>query len=206
MVKISTEIQTTTTIDADGNESSTTIEKTRKIELSTEPDYIKLYTAMWCEFNQIPAAYRQLFLELVGRMSYCNKSDLSKSQIVFVGEPVSSDICKALHWTSKDSLMKGLRALVKCNAIKKIARAVYQINPSYAGRGEWKYNPRLNRGGIEDLIATFNFRDKTVKTNIIWADDGESDPFNEMMRNGIGCEAKDRAVLSEQLITADPFE
>lgn len=196
MVKISIEKQITTTIDAEGNESSTTVEKTRKIELSTEPDYIKLYTAMWCEFNQIPVAYRQLFLELVSRMSYCNKSDLDQSQIVFLGEPISSAVCKALHWKSKDSLMKGLRALVKCNAIKKIGRAVYQINPSYAGRGEWKYNPRLNRGGIEDLIATFNFRDKTVKTEIIWADDGKENAFNETMREGLGCKCSDETVIT----------
>lgn len=200
MVAISTETFKTTKIDADGNESSTTIEKTRKIEVSSEPDYIKLYTAMWCEFNQIPVAYRQLFLELVGRMSYCNKCDLGKSQIVFLGEPISSDICRTLHWKSKDSLMKGLRALVKCNAIKKIARAVYQINPSYAGRGEWKYNPRLNRGGVEDLIATFNFKDKTVNTDIVWADDGEPSEYNEMMRNGIGCTAKDQTVMTTQEI------
>lgn len=201
MAKISTEKEVTTTIDADGNETSTTIEKTHKIEVSTEPDYIKLYTAMWCEFNQIPSAYRQLFLELVGRMSYCNKCDLTKSQIVFLGEPISSDICKSLHWTSKDSLMKGLRALIKCGAIKKIARAVYQINPSYAGRGEWKYNPRLNRGGIEDLVATFNFRDKTVTTNIVWADDGECSAFNSMYREGLGVSAKDHAVLVETEIS-----
>lgn len=200
MVKISTEKQITTTIDANGNESSTTVEKTHKIELSTEPDYIKLYTAMWCEFNQIPAAYRQLFLELVSRMSYCNKADLSKSQVVFVGEPISSDICKALHWTSKDSLMKGLRSLIKCNAIKKVARAVYQINPSYAGRGEWKYNPRLNRGGVEDLVATFNFRDKTVKTEIVWADDGTENDFNETMRNGLECKFSDQTVITNEQI------
>lgn len=200
MANISTEKQITITIDSDGNETSTTIEKTRKIELSTEPDYIKLYTAMWCEFNQIPMAYRPLFLELVTRMTYCDKSDLNRSQVVGTGGPIGKAICKALNWTSRDSLKKGLKALVDCNAIKRIDRGWYQINPQYAGRGEWKYNPRLDRGGIEDLIATFNFRDKTVKTEIVWADDGTENDFNKTMRNGLECKSSDQTVITNEQI------
>ncbi len=203
MAKIRTEKTTTKTIDADGNESSTTTEKTSKIEISTEPDYIKLYTKMWCEFNEIPITWRPLFLELVTRMTYCHKGKLASSQIVYIGEPISTDICLILKWNQKDSLKQGLRALVKCGAIKRINRGVYQINPSYAGRGEWKYNPRLDRGGIEDLIATFNFKDKTVKTDIIWADDGTNSSINEAFREGLDAKINDHAVLSETLITAD---
>lgn len=202
MTKISTETIKTTTIDADGNESSTTTEKTRKIELSSEPDYIKLYTKMWCEFNQIPLADRPLFLELVTRMTYCDKGDLEHSQLVATGGPFADVLCKALHWKNKVSLKKGLQSLVKCGAIKRVSRGYYQINPSYAGRGEWKYNPRLDRGGVEDLVATFNFRNKTVKTEIVWADDGEHSEYNEMMREGIGCKIEDKTVLTTQEIKA----
>lgn len=199
-MKISTEIQTTTTIDENGNESTTTVEKTHKIEPSTEPDYIKLYTNMWCEFNQIPLTYRPLFFELVTRMTYCDKNDLGRSQVVATGGPIAASICKTLKWTSKDSLKKGLKALVDCGAIKRVDRGWYQINPQYAGRGEWKYNPRLDRGGIEDLVATFNFKDGTVKTNIVWADDGESNSTNELMRNGLECKSSDRTVMTETII------
>lgn len=200
MAKISTDTQTTTIIDSEGNESITTIEKTKKIELSNEPDYIKLYTKMWCEFNQIPLADRALFLELVTRMTYCHKSDLDHSQLVSTGGPFADSICQALHWKNKVSLKKGLQSLVKCGAIKRVARGFYQINPDYAGRGEWKYNPRLDRGGIEDLVATFNFRTGTVKTEIVWADDGEENTFNEMMREGIDCKCIDKTVITEQEI------
>ena len=144
------------------------METTKKLEKSTEPDFIKLYTRMWCEFNGIPECHRALFLELATRMSYCNKTDLGASQIVYTGEPNASAICQAIGWKQKDSLMKGLKALVNCGAIRKLNRAVYQINPSYAGRGEWKYNPRLDRGGVEDLVATFNLRKGTVETQIVW--------------------------------------
>lgn len=160
---------TTRTTEQDGMESTVIVETTKKLEKATEPDYIKLYTRMWCEFNGIPECHRALFLELATRMSYCNKSDLGTSQIVYTGEPNATAICQAIGWKQKDSLMKGLKALVNCGAIRKVNRAVYQINPSYAGRGEWKYNPKLDRGGVEDFIARFDLRKGTVETQIVWS-------------------------------------
>ena len=171
--RIISEREVKTTVDAEGIEQTTTVEKTRALERSTEPDYIKLYTRMWAEFTGIPEQHRALFLELACRMTYCNASSLGTSQIVYTGEPNATAICEALGWKQKDSLMKGLRALKKCGAILQVNRGVYQINPSYAGRGEWKYNPKLNRGGVEDLVAKFSFATGEVETEIIWADDGQ---------------------------------
>lgn len=188
--KIYSEKEIEIQIDPDGAEHKVIVEKTRRIESSAEPDFIKLYTKMWCEFNEIPDKYRPLFLELATRMTYCNKSGLDRSQIVYTGEPFASAICEALGWKQKDSLMKGLRALCNCNAIKKVNRAVYQINPSYAGRGEWKYRPALDRGGVEDLIAVFNFRDKKVDTHVIWADNGEPGEDNESYRDMLNTSPK----------------
>ena len=167
-------IKSETTIITDENKTTgeltiSTKERTTKIDRSEEPDYIKLYTRMWCEFNSIPEKYRQLFLSLATRMTYCDTEDIENSQIVLVVEPISSIIRRECGWQSKDALMKGLQALCKCNAIKRLRRGAYQINPSYAGRGSWKYNPKLQQGGVEDLIATFNFKDKTVDTKITFA-------------------------------------
>ena len=64
------EIQTR--IDENGDEQTTIKRTTSKIERSSEPDYIKLYTKMWCEFNQIPNVYRPLFFELISNMTYCH--------------------------------------------------------------------------------------------------------------------------------------
>lgn len=186
-VRLISESVTTTELDTEtGTEHTTTTEKTTKIERSTEPDYVKLYTQMWCEFNQIPQGHRPLFLELVTRMTYCDKSDLAKSQLVATGGPFADAICKDLGWTSKEALKKGLRALCACGAIRRVGRGFYQINPAYAGKGEWKYNPRLSRGGIEDLVATFDFKAGTVETTIVWADDGTDCDMNATMREGMG--------------------
>ena len=189
-------IEKETYVDEDGKVKSTTKEMTVKKERSEEPDYIKLYTRMWCEFNEIPLSYRTLFLSLVSRMSYCNRNDLENSQLVNTGKPWSKSIMEECGWKSSDSLMKGLKTLCDCNAIRKVGRGVYQINPSYAGRGTWKYNPRVNGGGIEDLVATFNFKDKTVDTHIVWADDGQDSEYNDYWRNGLGVNREDETVFA----------
>ena len=206
--KIISEKEVRTTTNPDGTEQTTMVEKTKAFERSTEPDYIKLYTKMWCEFNGIAVQWRPLFLELVTRMSYANTTELETSQTVYTGEPFASAICKSLGWTQKDSLMKGLRALVKCGAIRKVSRAVYQINPSYAGRGEWKYNPRYNRGGVEDLVATFNFKAGTVQTTIVWADDSQDTDINHMYRAMLDTSPTkhDRAILKTTETKPDGLE
>lgn len=164
--------------DADGNITTDTKETT--ISKESEPDYIKLYTRTWCEFNQIPVPFRELFLLLAQKMSYCKTSDLKNSQIVYTGTPIKEEIMETLNWG--DSMyQKGLKKLTEKGAIKRIARGVYQINPSYAGRGGWKYNPNLEQGGIKDLIATFNFTDKTVRTQILWADDGKNTDTDQII-------------------------
>ena len=175
MAVIKSEVEIRTMEDNDGGITTSTVEKTSKIERCGEPDYIKLYTRMWCEFNGIPDRWRNLFFELVCRMSYCNSKNLSHSQIVNTGSPWREDIMAALGWGagSRSLYQRGLKALCACNAIKHISRGVYQINPQYAGRGEWKYNPRYDRGGIEDLVATFDFREGTVETKMTWASSHE---------------------------------
>ena len=202
MGMIKSESITNTIEHADGTTESTHSEKTTTIKRNDEPDFIKLYTKMWCEFNNIPTAYRNLFLELVVRMTYCNSCELDKSQLVNTGKPWSEDIMKALHWKTA-MYQRGLKALCDCNAIRKINRGVYQINPQYAGKGEWKYNPRLDRGGVEDLIAVFKFKDKEVETQIVWADDGTDHPMNKMYREALNVQPSEDVALKTTTIT-DP--
>jgi len=195
-------IEVITKIDSDGNEDTTKKEKSTSIVRNDEPDYIKVYTNMWAEFNGIPTTYRNLFLQLAIRMTYCNSNDLDNAQLVNTGKPYSDSIMNALNW-KVDMYKRGLRELVKVNAIRRVAKGVYQINPQYVGKGEWKYNSRLNRGGVEDLIATFNFKDKKVDTKIIWADDGEENKMNEMYRNGLNTKESDETILKNTLVVGN---
>lgn len=184
MGKFYEEKETVTQLDSEGNVLRQTEKTKTRTAKGGEPDYIKLYTNMWCEFNGIPVAYRSLFLELVMRMSYCNARNLGKSQIVYTSKPNGDSICEALGWKSRQSLQKGLKVLCECGAIKWVNKGVYQINPAYAGRGQWRYNASADQGGIENLIATFNFKEKAVETNMVWAEDENEDEVHQMITGG----------------------
>ena len=186
MAKIMTIKNITKEIDIDGSEHSTICEQTKKVEMSTEPDYIKIYTRMWFEFNQIPKALQPLFLELIANMTYCNAYDLKNSQIVCTSGPIGEMIVKNLN-ISKRHFLRCLKELSEYGAIKKVKRGFYQINPNYAGKGEWKYNPKLERGGIEKLVATFNFNTKDINLNVLWSDCPSVDEkVNKDMREEFG--------------------
>lgn len=145
--------------DQDGKViSEKTTLKTKRIIKSREPDYIKLYIDTWQEGdkNKIPVSCRLLFLELATRMGYCDADDFKHSQLVTTGAPYQDDIMKALGWTNRDSLQKGLRALCDCNAIRCVSRGTYQVNPRYAAKGQWKYNPRVSRSSLDDFMDYFD--------------------------------------------------
>lgn len=186
----------TTHEDADGNISTSTVSTTTNFRKSDEPDYIKIYTKMWCEFNLIPERWHRLFLELAIRMNYADSTDLPNSQTVVVYGGTTEAIRDACGWKDKSTLRKGLKVLCDCGAIRKTDfRATYQINPNYASRGLWKYDPKRKTGGVEDLITTFNFKDGSVETKVVWADDGTNDEVNEMYREGMGVSKKNETVF-----------
>lgn len=145
--------------DQDGKViSEKTTLKTKRVTKVSEPDYIKLYTQIWQDRhgNTIPVSSRLLFLELATRMGYCDADDLEHSQLVMTGGPYQDAIMKALGWTNRDSLQKGLKALCDCNAIRRVSRGIYQINPRYAAKGQWKYNPRVSQSSLEGFMDYFD--------------------------------------------------
>lgn len=201
------EVETTTKIvtDANGEEVSrdtTTLER----EVGTrrgEPDYIKIYTQMFCQFMGVDKTYRELFYLLAMNMSYANVNSSEGGQLVYTGSPMREAYMRDLGWTSRSMYQRALSKLCDAGVIRKISRGVYQINPRYAGKGEWHYNPRLDRGGVEDLIATFDFRNRKVTTEVVWADDETTSPVNDIYHTGLGKTAK---VLKTQKIDASQAE
>lgn len=114
-------------------------------------------------------------MALVCRMSYANLNDSGGGQTVCTIGSIGASIVTECGWKNKDTLYRGLQALCECNAIKKINRGEYQINPNYAGKGPWRYNAKEERGGVENLIAKFSFADKTVDTQIVWVSSDEDE-------------------------------
>ncbi len=89
-------------------------------------------------------------------MGYCENKDLEHSQLVMTGEPYREEIMEIMGWGDRDSLQKGLRALCECNAIRKVSRGCYQVNPRFASKGQWKYNPRITQSNVEGLKTYYN--------------------------------------------------
>lgn len=167
---------TTTNLDKDGNLVDQIIQE-KSIQKDQEPDYIKIYTAMFFEFKQFPTQYRELFLQLAMHMTYCNTEDLEGSQIVCVSGHVKKMIMEACGWINDSSLARGLKKLCDCGAIRRTGKGEYQINPQFAGKGAWRYNNKLKQGGIKDLVANFHFATGSVKTAFVFDDEIE-DEYN----------------------------
>lgn len=169
-------IQTTTKEvtreNSNGDREVTTQTITKNVFKNEEPDYIKLYVKMWTHFcydGIIPEKYIPLFISLAVRMNYCDSTDLKHSQIVYTGGFAQDEILKECGWKTRGALSQGLKVLCDCNAIKRTEKkGWYQINPHLASKGNWKYNPRLQHGGVENLIATFNFKENTVNSQILF--------------------------------------
>lgn len=165
-------------------------ETTTSIKRNTEPDYIKIYTNMWCEFNEIPISLRPLMLELVMRMSYADVQDKDGGQIVSTGGYVRDTICEKLKW-GESMYNQGLAGLVKSGAIRRIKRGFYQVNPHYAGRGEWAFNPRFNRGGVENIIAKFDFKNHAVETKFIHKKSNNNQNINQQVISAVPQESEE---------------
>jgi hypothetical protein len=116
----------------------------------------------------IPDAYKTLFLALAQNMSACDSADLEHSQMVFTGGPFSDHYMRLCGWKSKDALKKGLRVLCNCNAIRRVSRGVYQVNPTFAAKGCWldgKGNETAF-SGIKRFVTEYDWVNGTVKTII----------------------------------------
>jgi hypothetical protein len=139
--------------DGEGNVKEVKITSaTTTLAKNDEPDYIKIYAKNWLYYNMIPKKWQLLFLQLAVRMQYCHAKRLgTTAQVVNTGKPTIDIICQALEYNPQ-TYRNGLIELVKCGAIRRLERGVYQINPKIASKGHWKYNPRHDQGGVNRLV------------------------------------------------------
>ena len=175
MGKIISDIEVNKTLDDKGNIKERRISKREVTIENGEPSYIKLYTKVWMEFYGVPSAYKELFIALAMNMTACDSDDLEHSQLVNTCKPYDDIYMKACGWSSKDSLKKGLNALCACNAIKRVARGVYQINPSFAAKGKWLDGKDGDTAfsGVKKFVATFDFINGSMTTDVTYADEDE---------------------------------
>jgi|GEM_PF-5184937 len=194
----------TTTNYEDGRISTVTCETSGYFK-NNEPEFIKIYESGYSQLLELTnPIYCSLFMFLATHMTYCDTANHAEhgGQIIYTGKPFSDHIRKKFKWSER-MLYVGLDVLCKAGALRKIKRGAYQVNPKYAGRGEYKFNAKLERGGIEDLSKSFNVDDGEVKNEIIYADNGESTKYNDNWRTGLGVKASDDAVLKRSTVTSN---
>jgi hypothetical protein len=175
------DIQFSQTVDANGN--VTTSSKSRLVSIEKgEPPYIKLYYKAWMGIYDVPDAYKTLFLTMAKNMSPCICDDLDHSQLVNTAGIYTDIYLRACHWTSKDSLKKGLKALCDCNAIIRVGRGVYQVNPTFAAKGKW-LNGKVDAtafSGVREFTTSFDWANGTMQTTITTsADDDDQDVYDD---------------------------
>lgn len=142
----------------------------------TEPEYIKLYTDVWCTFYDVPVVYKELFLQLAMHMTPVDCNSLETSQLVYTTGPMRDYYIKSCGWKSYESMAKGLKALCECNAIKKIKNGIYQVNPSFAARGKWLDAKDGEDGkftGLKSLRLTFDFLSGKMSTDVTYSEDDQ---------------------------------
>lgn len=205
MPKILTDTKTETKILKDGTKTEHT--EKHDVEITSgEPAYIKLYMDNWMMkdsdtyggSNGIPQRYRLLFLELAMHMSPCDYTDLEQSQIVNVYGKHKKIYMDAMGWKNDSSLKQGLKALCNCEAIRRVDRGIYQINPSYAAKGKW-LNARADKNpvfsGLKKLAESYNRhlnqsrKEKKEEENIPPYNDPDHDninPFNQSKTGNSG--------------------
>lgn len=149
---------TETTVDSSGQIIEQHTEETY-LHKDNEDDYVKIYKE-FMECKAFPINYRELFMQLAIRMTYCNIDYPDSSQIVYVVGPTKKEIMAACGWQTETPLVKGLKVLCDCQAIRRVSRGIYQVNPYYASKGAWKYNKRLRTGGVKELRERYKVADR----------------------------------------------
>ena len=131
----------------------------------TEPKFVKLYVQNWLNFqaavkedNKINNNCADLLLAMCESMTYANDVTGGK-QIVQMTKYLKDRIGERLGY-KPNTIRNMLNNLVRVGAVKRIAQAVYQINPSLIGLGDWKDIKKLK------IEAKFDYTEKKIFSNV----------------------------------------
>jgi hypothetical protein len=145
------QIETTTTMG--GIEQK----KIKKVLLSQEPTYIKLYLNTLLTFKELPKQMSPLLFELLNLMTFANKEAKHGGQLIVLNMFVKEEIIERLGM-KMSTFKNNLTELTRSGILKRVGNSTYQANPEMFGRGEW--------ADIKVIRATFDFNTQTVEANI----------------------------------------
>ena len=109
-----------------------------------EPDFVKYYSKTMATLFGVGTTAMKLFMCLANRMEYADTG-----QVVFLSPARRRNIQKELK-IGKSAFDKSLRTLRDSGLVVRVENNVYALNPSIAGKGEWK--------NIHNIMTLINLR------------------------------------------------
>lgn len=106
-----------------------------------EPPYLKLYLDGLVGLRRVPLYCWPVLLWLLGRIPYANGE-----QCFEFGTPMRKRAAGELG-VKISQVNHAVSDLVKCEAILRSGRGLYQFNPLFFARGEWKDIQKLRSCG-----------------------------------------------------------
>ena len=102
---------------------------TMQTQVSTEPDFIKLYLNDIARLNDLPKGANQILLQFLKLMAYDNTFTINSYHKKNIAEKLDTTIA-----TINNTLTK----LTQEGVITRVSSGVYMFNPFLFGKGKWK--------------------------------------------------------------------
>ena len=117
-----------------------------------EPPYVKLYLDNVLFLSDLPKGLNGILMALLERMPYTGKS-------FAINGAVRREIANELNFT-EGSVRNGISQLSKGGLLIHIDTGLYQFNPHFFGRGDWKEIERLR------LEIVYDYRGRTFNAEV----------------------------------------
>lgn len=121
---------------------------TQRVRYSKEPNYVKLYLDHLSRFKGLQLSLNPILAEFLKHTSYAEPMDENGGMVLFLNKPLKEIIAKRCE-VSLSRVDHAVTEFVKKGYMRRLDLGMYQFNPFFFGKGEWK--------DIENIRATFDY-------------------------------------------------
>lgn len=146
-------------VDSETGEVKSEIKRhTQKIRYSKEPSYVKLYLDHLSRYKGLQLSLNPILAEFLKHTSYAEPMDENGGMILFLNKALKEIIAKRCE-VSLSRVDHAVTEFVKKGYMRRLDLGMYQFNPFFFGKGEWK--------DIENIRATFDYGTGEVIAEIV---------------------------------------
>lgn len=136
-------------VDSETGEVKSEIKRhTQRVRYSKEPSYVKLYLDHLSRFKGLQLSLNPILAEFLKHTSYAEPMDENGGMVLFLNKPLKEIIAKRCE-VSLSRVDHAVTEFVKKGYMRRLDLGMYQFNPFFFGKGEWK--------DIENIRATFDY-------------------------------------------------